>query len=116
MPRVFGRGSRSQPAALVSDRDDAALFPAIRILERYGSAKSGRARRVRRLAADEATRSARPRSAVDPSGFELVLQKPDRAEFRIAATSAIATSARPSCGRRANAERAFAAGVQVLRD
>src|SRR5215472_4227390 len=24
MPRVFGRGSRSQPAALVSDRDDAA--------------------------------------------------------------------------------------------
>src|SRR5215472_11234006 len=31
MPRVFGRGSRSQPAALVSDRDDAALFPAIRI-------------------------------------------------------------------------------------
>src|SRR5215469_13391224 len=39
--------SRSQPAALVSDRDDAALFPAIRILERYGSAKSGRARRVR---------------------------------------------------------------------
>src|SRR5262249_22727645 len=41
------RGSRSQPAALVSDRDDAALFPAIRILERYGSAKSGRARRVR---------------------------------------------------------------------
>src|SRR5499427_186133 len=46
MPRVFGRGSRSQPAALVSDRDDAALFPAIRILERYGSAKSGRARRV----------------------------------------------------------------------
>ena len=47
MPRVFGRGSRSQPAALVSDRDDAALFPAIRIRERYGSAKSGRARRVR---------------------------------------------------------------------
>ena len=46
MPRVFGGGSRSQPAALVSDRDDAALFPAIRILE-YGSAKSGRARRVR---------------------------------------------------------------------
>ena len=45
--RVFGRASRSQPAALVSDRDDAALFPAIRILERYGSAKSGRARRVR---------------------------------------------------------------------
>ena len=43
MPRVFGRGSRSQPAALVSDRDDAALFPAIRIFERYGSAKSGRA-------------------------------------------------------------------------
>jgi len=37
MPRVFGRGSRSQPAALVSDRDDAALFPAIRILDRYGS-------------------------------------------------------------------------------
>jgi len=31
MPRVFGRGSRSQPAALVSDRNDAALFPAIRI-------------------------------------------------------------------------------------
>src|SRR5215467_6265023 len=30
MPRVFSRGSRSQPAALVSDRDDAALFPAIR--------------------------------------------------------------------------------------
>src|SRR5215831_6192329 len=30
--------------AAVSDRDDAALFPAIRILERYGSAKSGRAR------------------------------------------------------------------------
>jgi hypothetical protein len=25
----FGRGSRSQPAALVSDRDGAALFPAI---------------------------------------------------------------------------------------
>src|SRR6516225_8518962 len=47
MPWVFGRGSRSQPAALVSDCDDAALFPAIRILERYGSAKSGRARRVR---------------------------------------------------------------------
>src|SRR5262245_11678153 len=47
MPRVFGRGSRSQPAALVSDRDDAALFPVIRILERYGSAKSRRARRVR---------------------------------------------------------------------
>ena len=47
MPRVFGRGSRSQAAALVSDRDDAALFPAIRILQRYGSAKSGRARRVR---------------------------------------------------------------------
>ena len=46
MPRVLGMGSRSQ-AALVSDRDDAALFPAIRILERYGSAKSGRARRVR---------------------------------------------------------------------
>src|SRR5215470_6814566 len=44
---VFGRGSRSQPAALVSDRDDAALFPAIRILERYRSATSGRARRVR---------------------------------------------------------------------
>jgi hypothetical protein len=43
MPRVFGRGCRSQPAALVSDRDDAALFPAIRILERYGSAKSVRA-------------------------------------------------------------------------
>src|SRR5215472_15193710 len=38
-----------------------------------------------RLAADEATRSARPRSAVYPSGFELVVQKPDRAEFRIAA-------------------------------
>src|SRR5215472_18890064 len=37
VPWVFGRGSRSQPAALVSDRDDAALFPAIRILERYGS-------------------------------------------------------------------------------
>src|SRR5262249_29012689 len=36
----FGRGSRSELAALVSDRDDAALFPAIRILERYGSAKS----------------------------------------------------------------------------
>ena len=35
----FGRGSRNQPAALVSDRDDAPLFPAIRILERYGSAK-----------------------------------------------------------------------------
>src|SRR5262249_37929876 len=33
MPRVFSRGSRRQPAALVSDRDDAALFPAIRILE-----------------------------------------------------------------------------------
>ena len=47
MPRVFGRGSRSQPAALVSDRDDAALFPAIRIVARYGSAKSGRAPRVR---------------------------------------------------------------------
>ena len=47
MPRVFGRGRRSQPAALVGDRDDAALFPAIRILARYGSAKSGRARRVR---------------------------------------------------------------------
>src|SRR5262245_1949575 len=47
---VFGRGSRRQPAALVSDRDDAALFPAIRILERYGSAKSGRARRVRAAA------------------------------------------------------------------
>ena len=47
MPRVFGRGSRSQPAALVSDRADAALFPAIRILEGYGSAKSSRARRVR---------------------------------------------------------------------
>src|SRR5499427_5217995 len=47
MPRVFGRVGRSRPAALVSDRDDAALFPAIRILERYGSAKSGRARRVR---------------------------------------------------------------------
>src|SRR6516162_801628 len=28
MPRVFGRGSRSRLAALVSDRDDAALFPA----------------------------------------------------------------------------------------
>src|SRR5262249_35539174 len=28
MPRVFGRGNRSRPAALVSDRDDAALFPA----------------------------------------------------------------------------------------
>src|SRR5215472_9915356 len=26
MPRVFGRGSRSQPAVLVSERDDAALF------------------------------------------------------------------------------------------
>ena len=47
MPRVFGRGSRSQQAALISDRDDAALFPAIRILARYGSAKSGRTRRVR---------------------------------------------------------------------
>src|SRR5262249_40929701 len=47
MPRVFGTCSSSQPAALVSDRDDAALFPAIRILERYGSAKSGGARRVR---------------------------------------------------------------------
>jgi len=35
MPRVFGRGSRSQPAALASDRDDAALFPAIRILEAF---------------------------------------------------------------------------------
>ena len=43
----FGKGSHSQPAALVGDRYDAALFPAIRILERYGSAKSGRARRVR---------------------------------------------------------------------
>src|SRR5262249_2741305 len=32
---------------LVTDRDDAALFPAIRILERSGSAKSGRAPRVR---------------------------------------------------------------------
>src|SRR5262252_7452835 len=47
MPRVFGRDSRSQQAALISDRDDAALFPAIRILARYGSAKSGRTRRVR---------------------------------------------------------------------
>src|SRR5262249_2161189 len=47
MPRVFSSASRRQPRALVSDRDDAALFPAIRILERYGSAKSGRPRRVR---------------------------------------------------------------------
>ena len=61
MPRVFGRGSRRQPAALVSDREDAALFPAIRILERYGSAKSGGARRVRTACRREATRSARPR-------------------------------------------------------
>src|SRR6516162_3079814 len=38
-----------------------------------------------RLAANHPTRSARPRSAADPPDFELVLQKPDRAEFGIAA-------------------------------
>src|SRR5271156_1574182 len=33
------------------------------------------------LVADEAPRSARPRLAFDPSGFNLVLQQPNRAEF-----------------------------------
>src|SRR6516162_8147224 len=36
------------------------------------------------LAADAATRSARPGSGYDPSDFELLLQQPDRAEFGIA--------------------------------
>jgi len=67
MPRVFGRGSRSQPAALVSDRDDAALFPAIRILERYGCAKSGSARRgmsIARLDLRNSGDTASPRGRV----------------------------------------------------
>src|SRR5215471_10181919 len=51
MPRVLGRGSRIQPAALVSDRDDAALFPAIRILEGYGSATARRKLFARSFAA-----------------------------------------------------------------
>ena len=38
-----------------------------------------------RLAADAATRSARPGPGCDPPGFELLLQQPDRAEFGIAA-------------------------------
>ena len=38
-----------------------------------------------RLAADAATRSARPGSGYDPPDFELLLQQPDRAEFGIAA-------------------------------
>ena len=38
-----------------------------------------------RLAAPEATRGARPGFALDPPGFEFVLQQPDRAEFGIAA-------------------------------
>src|SRR6516164_461590 len=33
------------------------------------------------LAADQATRGARPRLASDPSGLELLLQQPNRAEF-----------------------------------
>jgi hypothetical protein len=37
------------------------------------------------LAADAATRSARPASGYDPPDFELLLQQPDRAEFAIAA-------------------------------
>src|SRR3984893_1296755 len=37
------------------------------------------------LAADQATRSARPRLAFDPSGFECVPQQPNRAELGIAA-------------------------------
>jgi len=37
------------------------------------------------LAADAATRSARPGSAYDPAYFELLIQQPDRAEFGIAA-------------------------------
>jgi len=37
------------------------------------------------LAADAATRSARPRFAVDTASFEFVLQQPDRAEFGITA-------------------------------
>src|SRR6516165_2483218 len=37
------------------------------------------------LAADAATRSARPSSGYDPADFELFLQQPDRAEFGIAA-------------------------------
>jgi len=67
MPRVFGRGSRSQPAALVSDRDDAALFPAIRILERYVCAKSGSARRgmsIARLDLRNSGDTASPRGRV----------------------------------------------------
>jgi hypothetical protein len=38
-----------------------------------------------RLVADEAPRSACPRLAFDPSGFKLVLQQPNRAEFGVAA-------------------------------
>src|ERR1700730_4393585 len=37
------------------------------------------------FAADQATRSARPRLALDPPGFELLLQQPHRAELDIAA-------------------------------
>src|ERR1700730_16069013 len=37
------------------------------------------------LAADDATRGARPRLALDPPGFELRLQQPHRAELDIAA-------------------------------
>src|SRR6516165_11682652 len=38
-----------------------------------------------RLAADAATRSARPGPGYDPPDFELFLQQPDRAEFGIVA-------------------------------
>src|SRR5215467_4750083 len=38
-----------------------------------------------RLAADDPTRSARPRLAVDPAGIEIILQQRHRTEFGIAA-------------------------------
>jgi len=85
MPRVFGRGSRSQPAALVSNRDDAALVPAIRILERDGSAKSGRARRVRTACRRRGDSKRSSTICCRSFGLRAVLQKPDRAEFGIAA-------------------------------
>ena len=37
------------------------------------------------LAANAATRSARPRLALDAAGFEVLVQQPDRTEFGIAA-------------------------------
>src|SRR5215813_6158706 len=47
MPKeTFFHGDLPLESGLAARARDAALFPAIRILERYGSAKSGRARRV----------------------------------------------------------------------